>query len=97
MTLLLIGKGLLLEASPPQTKDKQVQGIYIYVYMCIYVCVIQISTVYSHNFLEQKLQTPKNGRRNDFLGESHCYPGNPWCFFNGGHLFRSRLFRATSP
>ena len=37
MTLLLIGKGLLLEASPPQTKDKQVQGIYIYI--CIYVYI----------------------------------------------------------
>ena len=30
MTLVLIGKGLLLEGSTPKTKDKQVPGIYIY-------------------------------------------------------------------
>ena len=31
MTLVLIGKGLLLEGSTPKTKDKQVPGIYIYI------------------------------------------------------------------
>ena len=33
MTPVLIGKGLLLEGSTPKTKDKQVRGIYIYLYI----------------------------------------------------------------
>ena len=33
MTLVLIGKGLVLEASTTKIEDKQVPGIYIYIYM----------------------------------------------------------------
>ena len=32
MTLVLNGKGLLLEGSDPKIEDKQVPGIYIYIY-----------------------------------------------------------------
>ena len=31
MTLILNGKGLLLEGSTPKIEDKQVPGIYIYI------------------------------------------------------------------
>ena len=34
MNLVLNGKGLLLEGSNPKIEDKQVPGIYIYIYGC---------------------------------------------------------------
>ena len=33
MTLVLNGKGALLEGSNPKIEDKQVPGIYIYIYI----------------------------------------------------------------
>ena len=33
MTLVLNGKGLLLEGSNPKIEDKQVPGVYIYIYI----------------------------------------------------------------
>ena len=48
MTPVLIGKGLLFDGSNPKIEDKQVPGIYLYIYInihaficiyCIYVCV----------------------------------------------------------
>ena len=33
MTLVLNGKGLFLEGSNPKIEDKQVPGIYIYIYI----------------------------------------------------------------
>ena len=35
MTLVLNGKGLLLEGSNPKIEDKEVPGIYIYIYIYI--------------------------------------------------------------
>ena len=34
MTHVLNGKGLLLEGSNPKIEDKQVPGIYTYIYLC---------------------------------------------------------------
>ena len=37
MTLVLIGKDLVLEGSTTKIKDKQVPGIHIYIYIYMYV------------------------------------------------------------
>ena len=39
MTLVLNGKGLLLEGSNPKIEDKQVPGIYIYIDMIAFMDV----------------------------------------------------------
>ena len=55
MNLVLIGKGLLLEGSTPQTKDKQVQGIYIYVYTCVWYRYLQyIDTTFLNKHYKPK-------------------------------------------
>ena len=43
MTIVLIGKDLVLEGSRLKIEDKQVPGIYIYIYD--YVCICEFATI----------------------------------------------------
>ncbi len=51
MTLVLIGKGLLLEGSTPKTKDKQVPGNYCNYYMGFIGCDVKL--FFSHPYMKQ--------------------------------------------
>ena len=55
MTLVLAGKGLLLEGSTPKTKDKQVPT-YIYIYIRMYHAVSEDSVGVHSQLLLQSWQ-----------------------------------------
>ena len=69
MTLVLNGKGLLLEGSDPKIEDKQVPGIYVYIYIhIIYIYISGFYNGYSPLCKNQRAYHPHQVK-NDILGK----------------------------